>query len=233
MDFQRFEALTFDCYGTLIDWEQGILDALWPILARHGVADRVRDGALLEMFAVMEAEAEERAFLRYRRVLDAVARGIGSELGIEIGDREAGAFAASVAVWSPFPDTVASLEALATRYRLAVVSNVDDDLFSATAALLGVRFDQVVTAEQVESYKPGHAHFHEVLTRLCLPADKVLHVAQSLHHDVAPARALGIACVWVNRASGRPGGGATKSSEVVPDLEVPDLQTLVRMMGLG
>ena len=224
IDFGRFEALTFDCYGTLIDWESGILAALRP-LAPHGV-ELPEGGLLLEAFGRLEAEAEHGRFRPYREVLTSVAQGFGELLGAEISDEAAAAFAASVAVWPPFPDSVDALEELAERYRLAIVSNVDDDLFAGSASQLRVPFAEVVTAQQVLSYKPRPEHFHEVLRRLGLPKDRVLHVAQSLFHDIAPAKALGLTCVWVNRRAGKVGGGATPPAEATPDLEVPDLAAL-------
>ena len=228
IDFARFEALTFDCYGTLVDWERGILDALAPLLAAHG-ADAAEDEALLERFASLEAEAEAGAFRSYRDVLRVVALGLGREAGFEPTASEVDAFAASVGRWPPFPDTVDALARLAGRYRLAIVSNVDDDLFAATARHLGTPFAEVVTAQQVGSYKPARTHFDEVLRRLDLPSARVLHVAQSLYHDVAAASPLGFTCVWVNRRAGRAGGGATVRAEAVPDLEVPDLATLAAL----
>ncbi len=228
MDFARFGALTFDCYGTLVDWERGILDALRPMRAAHGafVED---DDALLERFGALEAAAEKGAFKSYRDILREVAFGFGREGGFEPTAKEVETFAASVGRWPPFPDTVEALARLSRRFRLAIVSNVDDDLFAETATRLGVDFAGVVTAQQVRSYKPARAHFDEVLRRLDLPRERVLHVAQSLYHDVAPATALGFACVWVNRRAGRAGGGATVLAQAVPDLEVPDLATLAEL----
>ena len=229
-DFTAFEALTFDCYGTLIDWETGIVAALRPMLDERDI--RSQDEELLERFGRLEPEVQAGEFLSYREVLRRVAAALGRELGFEPTPAEERAFAASVGGWPPFPDTLGSLRALAARYRLAIVSNVDDDLFAGSAAQLGVSFETIVTAEQVKSYKPAHAHFHEVLDRLALPREQVLHVAQSLFHDIAPARELGIPCVWVNRRSGRGGSGATAPSDARPDVEVPDLRTLVERMGL-
>jgi 2-haloacid dehalogenase len=161
-----------------------------------------------------------------------VLRGFGREMAFTPGDEEAETFAASVGQWPPFGDTVDGLRALAARYRLAIVSNVDDDLFAGSAAQLGVTFAEVVTAQQVKSYKPALAHFHEVLRRLDLPMERVLHVAQSLYHDIAPAKELGFTCVWVNRRVGKGGGGATAPATASPDMEVPDLRTLVALAGL-
>jgi len=243
VDLTRFDALTFDCYGTLVDWERGILAAVDELSASLSTdfaepASTARDRAgdrerLLALFGRLEAEAERGAFRTYRSVLADVARGLGAELGVEVTPERADAFADSVGDWPPFVDTVVSLRALAGRYRLAIVSNVDDDLFARTAKRLEVPFDEVVTAEQVRSYKPAPAHFHEALRRLDVARDRVLHVAQSLYHDVAPARALGISCVWVNRRAGRAGWGATPEAVATPDLEVRDLASLVRAAGLA
>ncbi len=230
-DYGSFEALTFDCYGTLVDWESGILSRLRPMLNAHGARPR-EDEVLLQDFARLEARAEQGEFRPYRSVLTDVALGFGKAHGFEPTDEEVTRFASSVGVWPPFPDTIDALQALAGRYRLAIVSNVDDDLFEGTRRMLGVDFAEVVTAQQVRSYKPAHEHFHEVLRRLDLPKERLLHVAQSLYHDIAPARELGITTVWVNRRAGREAGGATAPSDAEPDHEVPDLRTLVEEMGL-
>ncbi len=232
MDFERFDALTFDCYGTLIDWESGILDALDALLEGSGLEVPAGD-ELLELFGRLEADSERGPFRTYREVLVDVAFGFALELGGEAEADRAAAFAASVTTWPPFADSAGALAVMGSRYRLAIVSNVDDDLFVGSAERLAVDFDEVVTAQQVRSYKPAHGHFHEVLARLDLPVDRVLHVAQSLYHDIAPAKSLGFTCVWVNRRRGNTGGGATRPAVAAPDLEVPDLVSLVREMGLG
>ncbi len=230
IDFEAFDALTFDCYGTLIDWETGILRALGDLLG--AAAEGEPPDALLERYGRFEPEAEHGEFRHYREVLEDVARRFAAEFDHEIDGRAAERFAASVSQWPPFPDTVAALDALGTRYRLAIVSNVDEDLFAGSAAQLGADFDQVVTASQVESYKPAPAHFHEIVRRLGLPIERVLHVAQSLYHDILPATELGFTCVWVNRRAGRSGTGATPRSDARPDLEVPTLEALAEAMGL-
>ena len=231
VDPTQYQALTFDCYGTLIDWETGILRALRRLLGEG--EGRSNDRARLEEFGRLEAEAEGGAFRRYSDVLASVARGLGRTYDVDVSSEEAAAFADSVREWPVFEDTVASLRALSTRYRLAIVSNIDDELFAGSAEKLQADFAEVVTAEQVESYKPARAHFDEVLRRLDLPTERVLHVAQSLYHDVAPAKELGFTCVWVNRRKGRLGGGATPPAEATPDLEIPDLRGLVDALGVG
>ena len=230
VDFEAFDAITFDCYGTLIDWEGGLLEALARLL--RSAPGQFDDDELLERFGRLESVAEQGAFRSYREVLGEVARGFASELSVDVDDGRVADFASSVGHWRPFEDSPAALRTLGDRYRLAIVSNVDDDLFAGSAAQLGIDFDEVVTALQVRSYKPARAHFDEVLRRLELPRARVLHVAQSLHHDIAPARALGFTCVWVDRRADRPGAGATPASEATPHARVPDLASLVELVGL-
>jgi len=216
------EILSFDCYGTLIDWETGILSALAPVLARHGRS--VPDEELLETFATLEVGAEQPPYRAYEVVLREVVEGLGRRFGFAPDEAERGVLAASLGDWPAFPDTRDALLALKTRYRLAIISNIDDDLFARTARVLGVEFDWVVTARQVGSYKPSLENFRQSLARFGAPSDKVLHVAQSLYHDIAPAKSLGLSTVWVNRRRGRPGHGATAPVTVRPDVEVPDLR---------
>jgi len=222
------EVLTFDCYGTLIDWESGILSALRPLLLRHGAG--AADGEILRLYGELEPEAEAGPFADYRTVLSRVVTGMGRRLGFTPTPDELHTLAASLPGWEPFPDTVPALRALAARYRLGVISNVDDDLFAGTAARLGVTFDWVVTAQSVGAYKPSTAMFETALRRIGPPAGRVLHVAQSLFHDIAPARRLGLPAVRVNRRSGRAGPGATPRSDARADAEVADLAQLVRML---
>jgi len=234
LDFTRFDALTFDCFGTLIDWEAGILACVRRVLAPA----RASDGEILSAYAELEAEHERggpRGHLPYREVLARVLEGLASRFGQELAPERRGALAESVRDWPAFADTPGALRALAGRFRLCVVSNVDDDLFAAVAPRLGVAFDAVVTAERCGSYKPAPGHFLAALRALDLPAGRVLHVAQSLYHDIAPARALGFTTVWVNRRHGRAGHGATPTppAGVAPDAEVPDLATLARRAGAG
>ena len=226
LDLGRFKVLTFDCYGTLIDWETGIFSALRPILTAH--AKPITDSALLEMYSALEAEAELGEFHPYREVLQSVVRGFGERLGFTPTAAEIRSLPESLATWRPFPDTVPALLQLKKRHQLAVISNVDDDLFAATAPQLKVRFNHVITAGQARCYKPDLEIFKIALTRIGVPASQILHVAQSIYHDVIPAKSLGISTVWVNRPSPRPGAGAAKSASSSPDLEVPDLTSLTK-----
>lgn len=229
LDFDRFTYLTFDCYGTLIDWERGILAALRPVLDRHEIA--ISDDAALALYGELESAAERGPYRPYRALLATVMDGFGERLGFTSSADERAALALSVGDWPPFPDTVAALQTLARRFRLAILSNIDDDLFAGSARRLEVAFAAVVTAEQVGSYKPDPGNFRALLARLDVAPDRVLHVAQSLFHDIAPANALGLSTVWVNRRHDRPGFGATPPATARPDLETPDLQTLARLVG--
>jgi len=226
LDFSQFECLTFDCYGTLIDWEAGILAALRPMLAAHRVT--LSDAALLELYGELEAKAEAE-YRIYRDVLQTVVGALGERLGFTASQAEQEALPQSLAFWPPFPDTIEALRKLQTRYQLAIISNVDDDLFAATAETLQVPFDAVITAQEARSYKPSLTNFRLALERLRKPKEKILHVAQSLYHDVAPTRELGIRNVWVNRRGAKSGSGATKLAAAAPDLEVPDLETLATL----
>ncbi len=154
IDLSAFDVLTFDCYGTLIDWESGLLAAARPVLDAHGVMD-IGDDALLEAYARHEAELEAGEYLTYREVLAGALRGVGADLGFEPSDDEVAMFSGSVGDWPPFPDSSEALHRLHQRFRLAPITNCDDDLFAASAKRLGVDFDWVITAQQARSYKPS------------------------------------------------------------------------------
>jgi 2-haloacid dehalogenase len=227
LNFKQFKFLTFDCYGTLIDWESGILGALHPILKSH--ANHLTDAEVLNRYAELESAIESGQFKPYREVLKDVVRGFGDRLGFQVTDQEANSLPESLKHWRPFPDTVTSLKSLAWHYKLCVISNIDDDLFAHTARHLEVPFHVIVTALQARSYKPSHNNFHLALEKIGAPKGQVLHVAESLFHDLAPARALGIANVWIDRSKGKR-GRASRTANVKPDLEVPDLKTLAELV---
>jgi 2-haloacid dehalogenase len=230
LNFDQFEVLTFDCYGTLIDWESGLWAALSPIFANHRVTVAL-DNAL-ELYGELESEAERGPYRDYKAVLRTVLEGLGSRLGFTPTPDELERFAVSVKEWPAFPDSPRALRALKTKYKLAIISNIDDDLFASSAQRLQVPFDWVITAQQVKSYKPSLNNFRVAFERLGLPQSRILHVAQSLFHDIAPAKTLGLATVWVNRRHGKAGSGATPSAQARPDLEVPDLQSLAQRIEL-
>jgi 2-haloacid dehalogenase len=224
LNMSDFELVTFDCYGTLVDWEAGIFSALKPVLAAHGRS--IPDAKLLELYGEFEAETEAGDYRAYRDVLQAVIFAFGKELGFKPTEKEVQSLPDSVPSWRPWPDTVVALKRLASRYRLAIISNIDDEMFNATRKHLPVDFASVTTAQQARCYKPGLEIFRLALGKTETAPQRILHVGQSIHHDVLPAQSLGLATVWVNRPSPRTGVGAVKKADGRPDLEVPDLATL-------
>lgn len=224
LDFGRFEALTFDCYGTLIDWEAGLLAAIRAVLDPRGVSPG--DDELLEAFAREEAALEAGPYRPYREILGSALARICSAHHIEPTADEVARFGGSVVDWPAFADSPAALARLKTRFRLGVLTNCDDDLFAGSNRRLGVTFDWIVTAGQVGAYKPSPRNFELLLERLRLPRERILHVAQSLYHDHVPAKRLGLATAWVDRRHGRAGSGATPPATATPDLTVPDMATL-------
>jgi 2-haloacid dehalogenase len=226
LDLSRFDWLSFDCYATLIDWESGLLGYLRPLFQGKGCT--ITDAQILAMYSEIEPREEEGNYRCYREVLASVVREFARELHFEVSDGEAAALAESICHWKPFADTVAGLQRLHTRYKLAVLSNIDDDLFAYTAPKLQVQFDAVVTAQQVHSYKPSLNNFEALLRRCAIPRERLLHVGESLFHDVAPAHQLGISTVWVNRRQGK-AAAASKLAAVKPDLEVPNIGRLAEL----
>ncbi len=227
LDFSQFELLTFDCYGTLINWEAGIFSVLRPLLAAHGKS--MPDAELLELYGDLEWQAESGPYRTYKEVLQLVVSGFGKRFSFSPSTEELNSLADSVQHWRPWPDTVAALNRLAARFHLSIISNIDDDLFAATRPQLKAAFDDVTTAQQARCYKPGLDIFRLALGKTKVPRNRILHVGQSIFHDVLPAKSLGMATVWVNRPSPRAGIGAVKPAEGKPDLEVPDLETLARL----
>lgn len=227
LDFAQFKFLTFDCYGTLIDWETGILGALRSILKTHNKT--LSDAEILNFYAELESAVESGEFKPYREVLREVVQGFGARLGFTVTEQQANSLPESLKDWHPFPDTVPALKSLAHHYKLCVISNIDDDLFAYSARQLEVPFHVVVTALQARSYKPALNNFQLALKKIGAPKEKVLHVAESLFHDIVPARALGIKSVWVDRSKNER-GRASRTADVKPDLEVRDLKTLAGLV---
>lgn len=221
MKLSDFDVLSFDCYGTLIDWESGIWMALQPLATRVGAAgmglsrsgsDISRDIAL-QSFARLEARQQEKTpDMAYPELLASVHGQLAAEWDVSQDAGEDMAFGASVAAWPPFPDTIDALRYLKQHYRLVILSNVDRASFRATNDLLGVAFDAIYTAQDIGSYKPDRRNFSYLIDRLReqgVPKEKILHVAQSLFHDHVPARAVGLASAWIDRRHETGGWGAT------------------------
>ncbi|MFF1831374.1 haloacid dehalogenase type II [Paenarthrobacter sp. NPDC058233] len=216
--FEEFDALSFDCYGTLIDWEAGIAAVLGP----WGRATRpeLTDEDLLLAYADEEARIEkEHPTTLYPQVLAEAFRATGAKLGIPVSDADAEKLGSSVPEWPAFPDSVEALRKLKTRFKLIILSNIDKKSFEGSNARLGVEFDRIITAEEVGSYKPNQRNFGALNAYVDSEGLKVLHVAQSLFHDHVPGKAAGLKGVWINRRHNAPGWGATPDpgAEVSPD----------------
>ena len=219
MDFSGIEVITFDCYGTLIDWETGILRAVraaLPALERT-------DAEILEAYSEVEPTLQGGVYRKYRAILQDTLKELAQRFGQAVQNPDG--LADSLGEWQPFPDTIPALTMLKERYKLAIISNVDDDLFKATAERLVVPFDFVITAEQARCYKPGARIFEMALERIGLDKARILHVAESLFHDIAHTRKLGITNVWVDRPRSR-AATASQRASVEPSLVVWDLKTL-------
>jgi 2-haloalkanoic acid dehalogenase type II len=219
-----FEVLTFDCYGTLIDWETGIWDALQPLLVENG-DDVTREEALLA-FGAEESEQESRTpTMPYPEVLARVHRAVAKRFGLLSREELDSAFGASLPHWPAFADTATALRALKRRYRLVILSNVHRDGIAASNRKLGVRFDAIYTAEEIGSYKPSPRNFEYMLERLetdhGIAPNQILHTAQSLFHDHVPARVFGLANCWIDRRglSGGGGWGATAKVRERPEVD--------------
>ena len=227
IDLSSFDALTFDCYGTLIDWERGILNALQPVLSPQAID--VDEDELLERYAKHEAALEAGEYLAYREILARSLRGLCADLGFTPSDDDVADFSESVGVWPAFGDSASALRRLAERFKLGVITNCDDDLFARSNKRLGVSFDWIVSAQTARSYKPSLNNFEVAFNTIDVPQERILHVAQSLFHDHVPAKQLGLRTVWINRRHGKPGFGATPEANATPDLTVPDMRTFAEL----
>ena len=228
MRISDFSALTFDCYGTLVDWERGMLAALAPWLERSGLV--LDKSVLLAAYGRHETVIQqEQPGLPYSDVVAKVLGRMANEFDKSASQEEMQGFGSSVGLWPPFPDSHDALAYLGQHFKLVAITNVDKASFARTHQLLGEPFHAIVTAEDVGSYKPALENFHFAFGRIAefgIARDKILHVAQSLYHDVAPARELDLTNVWVDRQTGR-GTGMTPPTDAQPDLRVTSLEGLV------
>ena len=233
MNLADFRALSFDCYGTLIDWEAGIAAVLGPWARQRGLA--LDDEALLAAYSDHEARAEaEHPEEPYPGILRRSFAELGRQLGAEVTEQDACRLSVSVPEWPAFGDSHDALVSLGRRYKLIVLSNIDRASFAGTNRLqLATTFDCVVTAQDVGSYKPSPRNFDALLenaARLGVADGQLLHVAQSLFHDHVPAQRAGLPTVWINRRHDRPGWGATPAPpvDVIPDWEFPSMEAFAR-----
>ncbi|WP_457755619.1 haloacid dehalogenase type II [Thermodesulfatator indicus] len=219
----NFEWVTFDCYGTLIDWETGILKALKPIFA-------LEDAEILKLYARFESEAE-RTWKPYREILKEVALKFFDHFGLKPDPGQENILWQSLPSWPPFPEVKEALAGLKKAgFKFAIISNIDNDLLAKSVAQMGVSFDALITAEEARSYKPGQAIFELAETRLSVSPERIFHVAQSLFHDIAPAKERGWTTCWVKRPSRDP-FGATPPAEARPDFVISELREVIKIIG--
>jgi 2-haloacid dehalogenase len=222
MNFSQFKLISFDCYGTLVDWKRSLQDIMSPFIIRHKL-DITAD-KLYELFLNADQKNVTCEYKPYSEVLVGVMDEIGKELKIDLKYAERTCLVDRFGDWTAFPDSPDALQNLKKIYKLAVISNVDDELFNVTKRCLGVRFDYIVTAKQVGSYKPSKNNFIKALEIFGLSKEQVLHVSQSIYHDIIPTNELGWSNVWINRYDEPK---RTDPAEMA-DLEMPDLESLVR-----
>jgi 2-haloacid dehalogenase/putative hydrolase of the HAD superfamily len=221
----QYDIVTFDCYGTLVDWEGGLARAFHRVAWATGA--RAERAAILQAYMAVEREVEAGPYRPYREVLAESARGVAARLGWRLDPHRAGFLADSVREWVPFPDTNPALERLRDAgYALGILSNIDDDLLQATRRHFTVEFALVVTAQQVRSYKPARPHFEAA--RRAIGGRRWLHVGQGYFHDVVPARALGLPTAWINRNGEAPFDGKRMDREFPTLAELADWLTTAR-----
>lgn len=222
-DMTQFSLITFDCYGTLIDWERGIKSALKGLIENRGLSFDIE--SLPQRYIEIEMEIEREDYRKYRDVLAIGVRRLFEENGIKLTSQEENIFVDTIIRWPPFEETTEVLRRLKEKHKLVILSNIDDDLIQHSIRLIGVDFDGVITAEKVKSYKPSYGHWKNMMESFRVPKEYVIHVAASYEHDIVPAKELGFAVAWINRKGEKPMGG------IKPDYEFKDLRPLVGLLG--
>lgn len=219
------EILTFDCYGTLIDWETGLRDVLGELTVRYQVSADVE--ALLATWEAVQFAAITGPYRSYREIMRDSLRETFLREGVHLTDSDADLLGDRLGSWEPFADTRPALERLRKRFKLGILSNIDDDLLAHSVARLGVPFDELITAQQVQSYKPAPGHFLEALRRFNRPADVFLHCAFGFKYDQNPALRIGMSTAWIKRP------GWIRDDEAEPTYEVESLAALVELLEGG
>ncbi|MBI2029942.1 haloacid dehalogenase type II [Candidatus Gottesmanbacteria bacterium] len=219
MKFKNKKFITFDCYGTLIDWEGGIRKAVKKLADKNGFNFKLDDTS--NEYIKTELQVESEKYRKYYQVLQLSVKRLFKSKGFDISDQDTIEFAKSIYTWPPFQETKESLSKLKDRgYKHIILSNIDNDIIQKSVQLIGVDFDGIVTAEEVGSYKPAHGHWSEVLKRYETKKEEILHVAASYVHDIIPAKEQGFDAIWINRNNEQP------ISEIRADLELDNLLPL-------
>ncbi len=219
-DPSMIRLITFDCYGTLVDWEMGLQNSLsaLPGITKEQLPELVQE------YVQTEAALEQQAYQPYATIQRETVRSLAEHFRLELSPESADMLSRDIGSWPPFVDTKQALTRLKSQFMLGILSNIDVNLFAKTNKQLGIAFDLIVTAEDVRSYKPSHAHFLRAIEQSRLEKGQILHVAQSLFHDATPAAALGFNFAWINRY------GQSKPDDIPMIGEFPDLNTLADML---
>ena len=215
--------ISFDCYGTLIDWERGILKSLKPVLRKHGIF--LDDDEILSIYAEIESDLE-RVYRPYKEILELVVEEFGRRFGFEPDPYERNVLVDSIVEWEPFEDVRDTLLKIKKSHEIAVISNTDDDIIERSIEKIGVDFDHVITAQRVGSYKPSIEVFKKAMEMMKVSKDEWIHVGQSVYHDIIPARKFGLKTILVLRR----GYGATPKVEGKADFVVEDLSGIVSII---
>lgn len=221
-DMPQFSLITFDCYGTLIDWEQGMKNALKGLLEGRGLSFDIE--SMPQRYIEIEMKVEQEGYHKYKDVLAIGVRRLFKEKGIKLTSQEKRIFADTIIGWPPFEETTEVLRSLREKHKLVILSNIDDDLIQHSINLIGVDFDGVITAERVKSYKPSYGHWKNMMESFKVPKEYVLHVAASYEHDIVPAKELGFTVAWINRKDEKVRG------DIKPDYEFKDLRPLINLL---
>ena len=221
--FRNIKLLTFDCYGTLIDWEKGMHDALYNFVRKRHLSLSVDN--LSERYIEIELDVERERYRKYREVLTLATKRLLEEQKIDLHSGDEKIFVNSISFWPPFKETSRTLNLLKKKgYKLVILSNIDENLIKKSIKLMGIRFDGVVTAEQVKSYKPSFNHWLRMLKIFKISKDNILHIAASIVHDIRPAKALGFKTVWINRKN------EPLPKDVTTDAEFSNLKPLIKIL---
>jgi len=224
MDFTKFKILSFDCYGTLVDWKKSIIEIVQPVIRDYHI--KLPDEELFRLFLEADRKSIQTDYVPYKDVLTNVMIDIGNQLNLNLYPSDKTCLVDRFGDWSPFPDSADALLELMKFYKLAIISNVDDEMFALTKRCIGIQFEHIITAKQVGSYKPSLNNFNMALEKFAVQTDEILHIAQSIHHDIIPTNKLGWSNVWVNRYQ----EPERTNPDEFPDLEVPDLKSLVKII---
>ena len=230
INFNSVKIISFDCYGTLIDWRAGIIESLTPVLKKHNIMLSEHD--IINLYSSFEAALQQSEYKEYKEILYLIVNKFGQELNFKPDQEDKYSLINSLKKWKPFSDTISSLKKLKRKYKLAILSNVDNDLFSYTAELLQIDIDLLITSQDTKSYKPSLQNFKHLLNLANISnKDEILHVAGSKYHDIIPATELGLNTVFVNRYPGLTGLGI--DSKIKASLEVADLTGLTEIACLS